>query len=165
MWRYAHQHTSWVTVLKIQKYIYRLKGQVTFEIYRSCQMFTGLASQTILTLHYLTQWISKGHMFRLLGSCWLWCQEIWGHQHGLVPLLWRHNGHNGISNHQPHGCLLNRLFIHKSKKTSKLRVIGLCVGNSPVTGEFPTQMASNAENVSIWWRHYAKLQPPWLPWT
>ena len=27
-------------------------------------------------------------------------------------------------------------------------------GNSPVTGEFPAQMASNAENVSIWWRHY-----------
>ena len=23
----------------------------------------------------------------------------------------------------------------------------------PVTGEFPAQMASNAENVSIWWRH------------
>ena len=27
-------------------------------------------------------------------------------------------------------------------------------GNSPVTGEFPAQMASNAENVSIWWRHH-----------
>ena len=36
------------------------------------------------------------------------------------------------------------------KKTSKLRVAGLCAGNSPVTGEFPAQMASNAENVSIW---------------
>ena len=23
-----------------------------------------------------------------------------------------------------------------------------------VTGEFPAQMASNAENVSIWWRHH-----------
>ena len=30
---------------------------------------------------------------------------------------------------------------------------GLCVGNSPVTGEFPTQMASNAENASIWRHH------------
>ena len=36
-----------------------------------------------------------------------------------------------------------------SKKTSKLRVTGLCGGNSPVTGEFPAQMASNLENVSI----------------
>ena len=40
------------------------------------------------------------------------------------------------------------------KKTSKLRVTGLCAGNSPGTGEFPAQMASNAENVSIWWRHH-----------
>ena len=43
----------------------------------------------------------------------------------------------------------------KSKKASKLRVTGLCVGNSPETGEFPAQRASNAENVSIWWRHHA----------
>ena len=34
----------------------------------------------------------------------------------------------------------------RSKKTSKLRVTGLCAGNSPVAGEFPAQMASNAEN-------------------
>ena len=40
------------------------------------------------------------------------------------------------------------------RKTSKLCVTGLCEGNSPVTGEFPTQRASNEENVSIWWRHH-----------
>ena len=34
-------------------------------------------------------------------------------------------------------------------KTSKLLVTGLCAGNSPVTSEFPAQMASNTENVSI----------------
>ena len=64
-------------------------------------------------------------------------------------LQWRHNGRDGVSNHQPHDCLLNRLFRRRSKKTSKLRVTGLCAGNSPVTGEFPAQIASNAENVSI----------------
>ena len=74
----------------------------------------------------------------------------------MFPLHWRHNDHGGVSNHQPHGCLLNRLF--RSKKTSKLRVTGLCVGNSPGTGEFPAQMASNAENVSIWWRHHALMR-------
>ena len=46
-------------------------------------------------------------------------------------LWWRHNDHAGVSNHQPHGCLLNRLFRRKSKKTSKPRVTGLCAGNSP----------------------------------
>ena len=40
------------------------------------------------------------------------------------------------------------------KGNTKPRVVGLCAGNSPVTGEFPAQMASNAENVSIWWRHH-----------
>ena len=72
-----------------------------------------------------------------------------------IPLRWRHNGRDSGSNHQPHDCLLNRLFRRRSKKTSKLRVTGLCTGNSPGTGEFPAQMASYAENVSIWWRHHA----------
>ena len=40
------------------------------------------------------------------------------------------------------------------KKIKATRHLPLCAGNSPVTGEFPAQMASNAENVSIWWRHY-----------
>ena len=71
-----------------------------------------------------------------------------------LSLRWRHNGHDGVSNHQPHHCLLIRLFGCRSNKTSKLRVTGRCARNSPGTGEFPTQMASNAENVSIWWRHH-----------
>ena len=69
-------------------------------------------------------------------------------------LQWRHNGRDGVSNHQPRDCLFNRLYRRRSRKTSKLRVTGLCEGNSPVTGEFPAQMASSAENVSIWWRHH-----------
>ena len=40
------------------------------------------------------------------------------------------------------------------RKHQKLRVTGLCAGNSPGTGEFPAQMASNGENFSIWWRHH-----------
>ena len=76
----------------------------------------------------------------------------------IKALLWRHNGRGSISNHQPHDCLLNRLFRRRSKKTSKLRVTGLCAGSIPVTGEFPAHMASNAKNVSIWWRHHGFWQ-------
>ena len=65
---------------------------------------------------------------------------------GIISLLWRHNGPDGVSNHQHRDCLLNRLFRRRSKKTSKLRV----------TNEFPAQRVSNAENVSIWWRHHVK---------
>ena len=71
---------------------------------------------------------------------------------GETPLRWRHNGHHGVSNHHPHDCLHNRLFRHRSKKTSKPHVPGLCMGNSPGTGEFPAQMASYVENFSIWRR-------------
>ena len=70
------------------------------------------------------------------------------------PLQWRHIEHDGASNHQPHDCLLNRLISCRSNKTSKLRVTGLCEGNSSVTGEIHSQRASNVENVSIWWRHH-----------
>ena len=48
-----------------------------------------------------------------------------------------HNEHDGVSNHQTHDCLLNRLIRRRSKKTSKLRVTGLCEGNPLVTGGFP----------------------------
>ena len=71
-----------------------------------------------------------------------------------ISLQWRHNGRDGFSSHQPHHCLLSRLYGRRSKKTSKPRVTGLCAGNSPGTGEFPAQMANNAENVSTWWRHH-----------
>ena len=83
-----------------------------------------------------------------IDSLLMICPEL------CYTLQWRYNGHTSVSNHQPHNCLLNRWFRRRWKKTSKLRLTGLCVGNSPETGESPAQMASNAENVSIWWRHH-----------
>ena len=85
---------------------------------------------------------------------------------------WRHNERDSVSNHQPHDSLFNCLLGRRSKKTSKLRVTGLCSRNSPVTGEFPAQRVSNAENVSIWWRHHAlhfwytntNMVTYWAPW-
>ena len=45
------------------------------------------------------------------------------YNHWKSTLRWRHNMRGSVSNHQPHDCLLNRLFRRRSKKTSKLRVI------------------------------------------
>ena len=56
----------------------------------------------------------------------------------------------------------NRLFRRRSKKTSKLRVTGLCAGNLPGTDEFPAQMTSNVEKVSIWWRHHEMHWQPMM---
>ena len=72
-------------------------------------------------------------------------------------LPWRHNKRDGVSNHRRLDRLLNRLFRRRSKKTPKLRVAGLCAGNSQVTGEFPAQRASNADIVSNWWRHHDQV--------
>ena len=52
-------------------------------------------------------------------------------------LQWRDYDRSGVSNHRRLDCLHNGLFRCWSKKTSKLRVTGICEGNSPVTGEFP----------------------------
>ena len=93
-------------------------------------------------------WLVKSEWTHAIGR---WGTHLWPVPR---PLRRRHNGHDGVSNHQPHYCLLNRLFGCRLNKTSKLRVTGLRAGNSPGTGEFHAQMASKAENVSIWWRHH-----------
>ena len=88
---------------------------------------------------------------KVLSVKWLlFCSVSW-----CVTSHWRHNDRDGVWNHQPHDCLLNCLF--RSKKTSKLRVTGLCAGNSPVADEFPAQRAGDAENVSIWWRYHESV--------
>ena len=71
-----------------------------------------------------------------------------------TALRWCNNEWDGISNHWRFHCLLTCWFRCRSKETSKLHITGHCEGNSPVTGEFPTQRPSHTENVSIWWRHH-----------
>ena len=123
-------------------------------------------------------WISLLHTIRyfipanasscniFLSCVYFYLSEVWKEFscHDVIisdyieaALRWRRNEHDGISNHQPLDCLVNCLFRRKSKKTSKLRVTSFCVRNSLVTGEFPAQRASNAENVSIWWRHHGVI--------
>ena len=69
-------------------------------------------------------------------------------------LQWRHNDHDGVSNHQPHGCLFNQVYsgTDRRKHQSSASRAFAC-GEFTGSGEFPAQTASNAENVSIWWRH------------
>ena len=53
--------------------------------------------------------------------------------------------------------IYSTVYSGADKKSSKRCVTGLCAGNSLVTGEFPAQMTSNAENVSFLWRHYGAV--------
>ena len=82
----------------------------------------------------------------------------------FFPLQWRHNERDGVSNHQPHDCLLKRLFWRRSKKTSKLCVTGLCEGNSPVNSphkgrEMRKCFHSLTSSYRLW--RVAVIQQPW----
>ena len=59
---------------------------------------------------------------------------------------------------------LTIVYSTADQRTLELRVTGLCAGNSPVTGEFSAQMASNAENIFIWWRHHVLQAQPISTW-
>ena len=98
--------------------------------------------------------VSKGYLRKIAATNKITANAIVYWKHGCNQRLAQvgHDGHDGVSNHQPHHCLHNRFFRCRSKRTSKLRISELCAGNSPVTGEFPAQMTSNAKDVSIWWR-------------
>ena len=116
-----------------------VSGETTW---RPCDVIMVMNTWNLqATLWRMEYWHSRlGNTINAAGKCW-------------PSLQLRHNESNGVSNHRRHECLLNRLFRRRSKKTSKLLVTGLCEGNPLVTSEFPTQRVSNAENVSIWWRH------------
>ena len=138
-----------------------------------CSLWKPIADNQIPIIHWFDRCWKKHHMDYKQTSFLHWFASFHVGIHSDViwkrntrplyhvyfnvthtSLQWRHNGRVGVSNHQHRDCLLNRLFRRRSKKTSKLRVTGLRAGISPVTGEFPAQMTSNAEKVSIWWRHH-----------
>ena len=64
-------------------------------------------------------------------------------------LQWWHYERDGVSNHRRLNCSGADQRKHQSS-TSMV----LCEGNAPFTGGFLSQMASNAENVSIWSRRH-----------
>ena len=79
----------------------------------------------------------------------------------LIPLWWRHNGRDDVSNHQPHHRLLTLLFRRRSKKRQSSTSLAFMRGIHREPVNSPHKWPVNAENVSIWWRHHA-LSDPWL---
>ena len=87
------------------------------------------------------------------------------HENSFEALQWRYNGHNGVSNHQPHHSLLNRLFRHGSKKRSKLRVMGLFADDIMIRGL--SMMTSSNGNIFRVTGHLCGefTGPRWIPHT
>ena len=105
--------------------------------------------------YYRSHYRNTGYLLNITFIFHKCCSSPFG---TMISLQWRHNERDGVSNQQPHDCLLSRLFRRRSKKISKHCVTGLCAGNSPVTDEFLAQVASNADNISIWWCHYVEFE-------
>ena len=87
--------------------------------------------------HYRYKWSSTVHHTWFVNVVQTRWHVSWQIAKSVGTLQWRHAGRDSVSYHQPHDCLLNRLFRRRSKKTSKFRVTSLFAGNSPGTGEFP----------------------------
>ena len=87
-------------------------------------------------LEFVTNlWLNLKHRFLLVPLVEELCYDTLGGlwKNAWITLRRHHDRCDGVSNHLPHDCLLNRLFGRRSKWTSKLRVTGLCVRISPVT--------------------------------
>ena len=104
---------------------------INYRRYSPMKTFTNIANGNLQNDNW-----TREHTFFAVGITTNMFRPIsrpteWIFSSFVNTLRWRHNDHDSVSNHQPHGCLLNRLFRRRSKKTSKLSVTGLCAGNSP----------------------------------
>ena len=114
---------------------------ITFHVEIKVNAFMLKGPWWCLYTWYICQWSASSLVRQFILVC--------------IPLQWRHNERDGVSNHRRRVCLLNCLSRCRSKNTSKLCVTGLCEGNPPVTGWFPSQRVSNADFFSIWRRGHA----------
>ena len=143
-----YEEVNFVVSWKLCKFCYQqyheASGTKHYDFNLFCKRYGGAKLGKIsLNLSHSTTYPVK---LRVCVFCWKSCAifiDIGVLHWYPITLLWRHNGRDGVSNHQPYDYLLNRSFRRRSKKMSKLRVTGHCVGNSPVTGEFPAQVVSN----------------------
>ena len=74
-----------------------------------------------MLIDFITQYVTTEIRHNSIQSI---SNLLWAHDNDVIM-----NERYGVSNHQPHDCLLHCLYRHRSKKTSKLRVSGLCAGN------------------------------------
>ena len=129
-----YKYLNILKILPLSWQVIHLKWQVVYQcvgIPDSEKRSWGIFSDNIIVT---ADYVKCNGLWTIVSlSLITWYQK---QLHPCVSLQWRHNERDGVSNHQPHDCLLNRLFRRRSNKTSKLRVTGLCAGNRrwPVAG-------------------------------
>ena len=140
---------------------------MTWKLFRFTSLVWGavMRSFNVFCSVRLNKLLNKHSSFRWCETPWCSCEvtvtiaTLVSRTFARVfPLPWRHNDHDSVSNHQPHDCFYNRLFRQIKGNIKAPRHWPLC-GEFTGTGEFPAQRASNAEIVSIWWRHHECTAP------
>ena len=157
LYSYIMYKCFWYRWIVIKKMVFIIKSSSQYELLSVTIMKQRHGHHRCTDSHYMIRNCTKAFMIK---THWhaphKWHRQCRYTLKSLEKLTsqWRHNEHDGVLDHMHYDCLLNCLFRPRSKKASKLRVTGLCVGNSHVTGEFPAQRVSKAENVLIWWCHH-----------
>ena len=105
--------------INMPTYRYRKSHRGDKTIFRPSYLHNGISYTGKMTSLY---WIGACNLFIYHTPLLVMCV--------IETLLWRHNECDGISNCWRRNCLLKCLFRHRSKKILKLRVTGLCEGNS-----------------------------------
>ena len=94
-------------------------------VINTCPSFHSLAPSQFHCVNHTAFW--EGNLFH-----WNWSKKcpdpsaVLGYTVN-VTLQWRHNGRDGVSNHQPRDCLLSRLFGHRSEKKNQSSASLACV--------------------------------------
>ena len=81
----------------------------------------------IATSHMDNNQKKHSSLFKILGQMLVLEYTL---RESILALQWRHNERDGVSNHQPHRCLLNGLFNAQIKENIK------AVRHWPLWGEF-----------------------------
>ena len=128
-----------------------------------CDMHVSQQSVWYLGPKHIRWFLPSAYQW-LVKSTQLWCDILcwmnyhiyhnWMREHNT--LQWRHNGRDGVSDHQPHECHTQPFIQVQIKENIKAQRLWPSCREFPGDRwiEFPTQRASNADNVSIWWRHH-----------
>ena len=153
----GHQQ-SWYWPLQLKYSILRIRKVIFFSLNARVILLRFFSLNAIL---HRGSCAGDLHFFLHFVSTWVKSQLCDSHSTSKTnlenmgkSLQWHHNERDSVSNHRRLDCLLNRWFKCGLKKRSKLRVTGFCKGKCTGDQWIPSERASYAENVSIWWRHY-----------
>ena len=80
-------------------------------------------SKYLITSHMLTHGLWNIAAYLYISWTWIYTHILF--RHFNFTLRWRRNGRDGVSNHQPHDCLLNSLLRKHQSPTSLAYVRGI----------------------------------------